>query len=170
MAVGDWSNTASSNTTIGAITIGPNCDLGNIDNAIREMMKQIKDWYDTVGMPSGSIILWSGSIASIPSGWVLCNGANGTPDLRNMFVVGAGSTYSVADTGGATTHTHTVSVSNASTGASISTNGANVNADSTPPFCLTSATLNDPTHTHTASTGSGSNLPPYYALAYIMKS
>ena len=48
MAVGDWSNTAASNTTIGGIGIAPNCDLGNIDNAIREGMKQIKDWYDTV--------------------------------------------------------------------------------------------------------------------------
>jgi hypothetical protein len=62
--------------------------------------------------PSGGIIMWSGSIASIPSGWVLCNGSNSTPDLRNRFIVGAGSTYAVDATGGSAdatlpTHTHT---------------------------------------------------------------
>lgn len=51
--------------------------------------------------PSGGIIMWSGSIASIPSGWALCDGTEGTPDLRNRFIVGAGSTYAVNDTGGA---------------------------------------------------------------------
>jgi microcystin-dependent protein len=51
-------------------------------------------------VPSGGIIIWSGTIASIPSGWALCNGANGTPDLRDRFVVGAGSLYNTEDTGG----------------------------------------------------------------------
>ena len=52
--------------------------------------------------PSGGIIMWSGAEGDIPSGWVLCNGQNSTPDLRNRFVVGAGtgSSYSVDDTGG----------------------------------------------------------------------
>lgn len=52
-------------------------------------------------MPSGGIILWSGAIVDIPSGWYLCNGANSTPDLRNKFIVGAGDSYAVAATGGA---------------------------------------------------------------------
>ncbi|MFM9836904.1 MAG: hypothetical protein ACKVOQ_01500 [Cyclobacteriaceae bacterium] len=51
-------------------------------------------------VPSGSILMWSGSIASIPSGWVLCNGTNGTPDLRDRFIVGAGNSYAVSNTGG----------------------------------------------------------------------
>lgn len=63
------------------------------------------------GIPSGGIIMWSGSVANIPAGWALCNGQNGTPDLRNRFVIGAGSTYAVGATGGSTTknlaHTHT---------------------------------------------------------------
>jgi len=68
--------------------------------------------------PTGGIIMWSGSIASVPSGWALCDGSNGTPDLRNRFVVGAGSTYAVAATGGsadaiAVSHTHTASTSTA---------------------------------------------------------
>ena len=64
------------------------------------------------GIPSGAIILWSGSIGSIPSGWLLCNGSSGTPDLRDRFVVGAGTTYAVDATGGSAnatlpSHTHT---------------------------------------------------------------
>jgi microcystin-dependent protein len=73
----------------------------------------------TALVPTGIITLWYGSIASIPSGWLLCNGANSTPDLRDRFVVGAGTTYAVGATGGANTvtldatmipaHTHTFS-------------------------------------------------------------
>lgn len=55
------------------------------------------------GIPAGCILLWSGAANSIPGGWALCNGSNGTPDLRNRFVVGAGSTYAVGATGGADT-------------------------------------------------------------------
>ena len=54
---------------------------------------------------SGMIILWSGSTGSIPSGFVLCNGSNSTPDLRDRFVVGAGNSYSVGATGGSSTVT-----------------------------------------------------------------
>src|SRR5574343_307799 len=50
------------------------------------------------GSPSGVICWWSGSEASIPSGWYLCNGLNGTPDLRNRVVVGAGSHCARHDT------------------------------------------------------------------------
>ena len=77
-------------------------------------------------VPSGGIIMWSGSIASVPAGWFLCDGANGTPDLRNRFIVGAGSTYAVNATGGADTvalttaqipgHTHTFSATTSSAG------------------------------------------------------
>ena len=58
---------------------------------------------------SGMILLWSGSTGSIPSGFVLCNGSNSTPDLRDRFVVGAGNSYSVGATGGATSRTVTIS-------------------------------------------------------------
>lgn len=66
---------------------------------------------DGIFIPIGGIILWSGSVASIPSGWALCNGSSGTPDLRGRFVVGAGGAHSPGDTGGADSvdisHTHT---------------------------------------------------------------
>ncbi len=74
-------------------------------------------------LPSGVIVMWSGSIASIPSGWALCDGSNGTPDLRDRFIVGAGGSYDVGDTGGSNTvtlttshlprHSHTVSIGEA---------------------------------------------------------
>lgn len=50
-------------------------------------------------IPSGSVILWSGSIGSIPSGYVICDGSNSTPDLRDKFIVGAGLNYAVNSNG-----------------------------------------------------------------------
>ncbi len=52
--------------------------------------------------PPGGIIMWSGSIASIPAGWVICDGTNSTPDLKDKFVVASGTTYNVGETGNAT--------------------------------------------------------------------
>lgn len=76
--------------------------------------------------PSGVIVMWSGATTAIPTGWKLCDGTNGTPDLRNRFVVGAGSSYAVGNTGGADTvtlsaaeipsHTHSFSATTSSTG------------------------------------------------------
>jgi len=51
-------------------------------------------------VPKGAIMMWSGSLTNIPSGWALCNGSNGTPDLRNKFIVGAGDDYIVGNNGG----------------------------------------------------------------------
>ena len=56
-------------------------------------------------VPSGVVMMWSGSANAIPSGYVLCDGSNGTPDLRNRFVIGAGSNYAVGATGGGSTTT-----------------------------------------------------------------
>lgn len=58
-------------------------------------------------IPIGGIIMWSGAINQIPAGWALCNGQNGTPDLRGRFIVGAGGAYAVGNTGGAETVTLT---------------------------------------------------------------
>ena len=54
-------------------------------------------------VPAGIICMWSGAATAIPAGWFLCNGSNGTPNLQNKFIVGAGGTYAVGATGGATT-------------------------------------------------------------------
>jgi hypothetical protein len=67
-------------------------------------------------VPVGGIIMYSGSSTLIPSGWKLCDGTNGTPDLRDKFVVGAGSTYAVGGTGGSNAaHSHSVSMSSSGT-------------------------------------------------------
>ena len=52
-------------------------------------------------VPSGTIVTWYGILGNIPSGFVLCDGSNGTPDLRDRFIVGAGSGYPLGTTGGA---------------------------------------------------------------------
>ena len=72
-------------------------------------ISQITDMPDLANaVPSGIICMWSGESTAIPSGWHLCDGEEGTPDLRDRFIVGAGSTYEVGNTGGEATHTLTV--------------------------------------------------------------
>jgi len=132
---------------------------------------------------AGMIMLWSGSSATIPTGWLLCDGSSSTPDLRNRFVVGATSTYAVGATGGSAdaitvSHTHTVTDAGHThtTGATGTTyvfdgsGGGNRtyptgNGGSTTGSSTTGITVNS-----TGSSGTNANLPPYYALCYIMKS
>jgi hypothetical protein len=135
-------------------------------------------------VPSGVILLWSGSAASIPAGWVLCDGTNSTPDLRDRFVVGAGSTYAVGATGGSAnatlvSHTHTATVTdpghthnlpgNTSSGGTIQTQlGVSSTAQN---GSTSSATTGISVGISTeGSSATNANLPPYYALCYIMKS
>jgi len=134
-------------------------------------------------VPSGGIIMWSGSIGSIPTGWYLCDGTNGTPNLRDRFVVGAGTTYSVAATGGSkdsvvVSHTHTITDpthSHAQSGTSLnipSGNYAQAGGTNQIPYNPTStAAVSTGISINTAGvSGTNANLPPYYALAFIMKS
>lgn len=148
-------------------------------------------------MPSGAIILWSGAASAIPNlqgGFVLCDGSNGTPDLRGRFVIGAhgdsdsdAATYDVGDTGGSETHTlttaempsHTHTATSVDSGHTHSfTVGNNADIDndvgtssgSGSTDTTASGTAN--ITTTIASTGGGfphENRPPYYALCYIMK-
>jgi len=109
----------------------------------------------TDAFPSGGIILWSGAIDSLPDGWALCNGSKGTPDLRNRFVVGAGSTYAVGATGGAATVTLTtaqIPSHNHTTG----TAGAHTHGGSTGDgggHSHTGTTAAGGSHNHGGSTG-----------------
>ena len=66
-----------------------------------------KSIYAANGVPAGAILIWSGSASDIPDGFALCDGTNGTPDLRDRFVLGAGKSYSVNSTGGEEEHTLT---------------------------------------------------------------
>lgn len=114
-------------------------------------------------MLSGMILMWKGSIASVPSGFALCDGTNGTPDLRDKFLVGAGSTYGVNDNGGNINHNHafTSAVHNHSIPNAASCPGAGAS------LCLAGTDTGDKAATGTTDNGDGR--PPYYALAYIMK-
>jgi hypothetical protein len=134
---------------------------------------------------AGMILIWSGSIGSIPVGWVLCDGTNSTPDLRDRFVVAAGNTYAVGATGGSAdaivvTHNHTATSVVTDPGHTHSlllpggggtgvwspvTNTGSTQNISTSTTGVTVATTN----TSAGTSGTNANLPPYYALAYIMK-
>ena len=137
--------------------------------------------------PAGGIIIWSGAIGAVPVGWYLCDGTNGTPDLRNRFIVGAGSTYSVGATGGSAdavvvTHTHTATSTvtdpthshSTPTGAGAAygqPGGAAPASASTTGAASTGITVATSTIAPSgAVSGTNANLPPYYSLAYIQKS
>lgn len=64
------------------------------------------------GVPYGAIILWAGLVDDIPESWALCDGSNGTPDLRDRFIVGAGGAYDEGQLGGSLTHTHVGTLEN----------------------------------------------------------
>jgi len=180
-------------------------------------------------VPVGGILIWSGSVGTIPTGWQICDGTNSTPDLRDRFIVGSGSTYTTDDTGGAATkdlthshasggstsstgdHTHTLPGSgdltggghahgfptNAGylsggwkggrTGAGVSFSnyashyhaipgGLSTSSDGAHTHTISGTPSNAGTHSHVINdtagdglTASESILPPYYALAYIMR-
>jgi hypothetical protein len=227
----------SNNTDINSINIAEGCAPSGINNAIRQLMSDLKEWQNgssgdsmtiagtlnvtgnlqldgaagTAGQVmvsagsgstptwgnafvAGMIMLWSGSAASIPSGWLLCDGSNSTPDLRNRFVVGAGSTYAVGATGGSSdaivvSHTHTATSTVTDSGhfhtyqtgyqTNVTAQGSNGNFGGGTPddtsYIYNSETKTTgitvaTTNASTGSSGTNANLPPYYALCYIMKS
>jgi hypothetical protein len=222
----------SNNTDINSINIAEGCAPSGINNAIRQLMSDLKEWQNgssgdsmTVagtlnvtgnlqldgsagtsgqvlisagsgatptwgsGFPTGGIIIWSGAANAIPSGWVLCDGSNSTPDLRNRFVIGAGSTYAVGATGGSAdaivvSHTHTATVTDdghnhtmlggfvevsdffGGSGNDYGTGKGTPQAGYEVASNTTGITVANST---TGSSGTNANLPPYYALCYIMK-
>ena len=217
------SGSAENITSTGTITI----TVGSNSIATISQSEGIKSFINNTTyymVPRGAIIMWSGTIETIPSGWALCNGTDGTPDLRGSFVIGAGGAYNPLTAGGSATHfhnqpshnhtlahTHSISVVDHSHtinishnhGYSTTTGGPNESshADGNGTYgILTSAT-----HTHALSGTTGDSsvsnvatsnsspggstgnpsvgntgnanpntdnttiLPPYFALAYIMK-
>jgi microcystin-dependent protein len=135
----------------------------------------------------GSIVIWSGSTLDIPEGWALCDGQNGTPDLRNRFIIGAGNTYNVGDTGGnadavLVTHTHTGSTDTSATHlhghSRLSTTNPGTNGRYWFPVDILGTNTNTGAagaHTHTVDLETvgedptNKNLPPYFALCYIQQ-
>ena len=202
-------------------------NLDNTVNSFNSRLLSIEGRVMTleIGIAMGIIVIWSGLVTSIPISWQLCDGTNGTPDLRNRFVVSAGSAYAVNSTGGSLNHIHTAEGSTGFTALSTSQMPAHSHGVNDPthahgvsdpghahaipysagadqgsgafdvggnPFnggVITTAAatgigiIGSPTYISIASAGGGaghnhsvsttianaSNLPPYYALAYIMK-
>ncbi len=107
----------------------------------------------------GTILLWSGSIATIPAGWALCDGTQGTPNLRDRFLVGAGGSFTPGNTGGDSVHTHTFTGDG-----HFHTIRAGFGLE--PGVDIDDRTDNA---AGTGTTDPGSSLPTYYALAYIMR-
>ena len=155
-------------------------------------------------IPIGGIIMWKGSTTNLPAGWALCDGSNGTPDLRDRFIIGGGGSYPQNSTGGAATVTLTVAQmpAHSHTGTTdvdgehihMMFRGDEDNGGSNSVAYWSNHGYDDQyklrghsweanrwntssngEHTHTLNvynTGGGhahENLPPYYALAYIIR-
>lgn len=167
-------------------------------NFVTGVTSSIQTQFNTIqGVPTGAIMLWSGAANAIPTGYVICDGNNSTPDLRNSFVLGAGDTYAVGATGGSAdaivpAHTHALTAASASTASLTGTFDTSKPNAATGIVSVAAANIGpagdgaqysgarysiDASHSHalsgsTDSTGSSAtnaNLPPYYALCYIMK-
>jgi hypothetical protein len=147
-------------------------------------------WGSSPGaIPLGGIIMWSGTIATIPTGWALCNGLNGTPDLTNSFIIGASTdvlgasnttvtgantktggtkdavvvdhTHGITDPG----HRHVIPTNNTADGSGDrSPENSGTDLTRLTSFATTGITINS-----AGVSGTNQNLPPYYALAYIMR-
>lgn len=145
-------------------------DLRVLKTPIQEDSAASKHYVDNKVLPVGAIVMWSGTETNIPEKWALCNGKNGTPDLRDRFVVGAGNSYAAGATGGSNTvtlttnqipsHRHEVHMS-------ISSGSSDKETDL---FAVGSSSVRDHAG-YSRYTGGGQaheNRPPYYALCFIM--
>lgn len=160
-------------------------------------------------LPYGSIIMWSGSPGSVPTGWSLCDGTNSTPDLRNRFIIGAGGSYNHSTIGGTkdavvVSHTHTATVSDPGHNHALTDPGhthavrGTINLvglddgvldgsyrrgsgqernpeDRSTQSATTGISINASSTgigvniASSGVSGTDANLPPYYALCFIMK-
>ena len=127
------------------------------------------------GFVTGMIMMFSGTVA--PTGWVLCDNsaaaqAANAPDLRDRFIVGTGNSYDLNTTGGSANavliaHTHEYNRANSRSVSDGGVVGAEVENNN---FQTTStAGVDNVGNASTTQTGTNANLPPYYALAFIMK-
>jgi len=130
------------------------------------------------GVPTGLISMWSGSVAAIPGGWQLCDGTNGTPDLRDRFIVGAGSSYAPGNTGGQNAvtlgigempnHTHGMNYQQKNVEDTGGAPVSDMRFGGDPDGGFTNYFDQFGNITFTGGNGAHENRPPYYALAYIM--
>lgn len=203
---GDITNFSAYNATFTGNITAPTKGTTDYSNAVATTA------FVRNAIPAGIITMWYGAANQVPAGWAICNGQNGTPDLRDRFIVGAGSSYTNGNTGGSKdaivpTHSHLFTAwgSTTTTGGhvhlfpgddqlqtlagqagwpgNVTANGLQYDAKSTlydtssyGRMYTTSysgdhyhdVTINGST-ANQGSSGTNANLPPYYALYYIMK-
>jgi hypothetical protein len=168
-------NVGTLTTTVNTI----NANLGSFQNRTSANIGALTN----ATIPVGGIILWSGAANAIPTYWRLCDGNNGTPDLRGRFVMGATATTGNVGTRGGTadavvvSHTHTATVTDPGHAHPnvFGAFGSDLGDQRTTNF----STMNNTTGSATTGisvtnstagvSGVGQNLPPFYALCYIMR-
>lgn len=134
------------------------------------------------GIPSGCILIWSGASNAVPDGWALCDGTNGTPDLRGRFVLGESESHAVGSMGGSEevtltiaqipSHSHATLISKDGDAGSFYNVRSSDEAQSGYAFNTSSVKVSTGTANGVSATGGSSghpNMPPYYVLCYIMK-
>ena len=129
--------------------------VGGSDSTWGNTLNSNFDLLDTAvnkAMPTGGIIMWSGTIATIPTGWALCDGTNGTPNLTGKFIVHADSdssgTYAVGATGGA--------------------NDVTLATSELPAHSHTGTAASGGAHTHTGTTNSAGAHTHTYTDSYVL--
>jgi hypothetical protein len=139
--------------------------------------------WEATQLESGIIVMWAGTLTNIPPGYALCDGTNGTPDLSDRFIVGAGNSFALHETGGASehdhdsgtfyagTHTHSFSGTTAmELGTGVLVQPGSVPADSVMRHThFFSGNTNQSGATVDGTSGLAESAPLFYALAYIMK-
>jgi hypothetical protein len=135
----------SNNSTNTVTTLGATLDGSGNFSAVGSINGSLVKQNGNTLVPTGIVAMWSGSQASIPAGWHLCDGTSGTPNLLNRFIACAGSTYTVAQVGGAVSATVT------SDSQGVHSHGGTASAG---PFGMTGSVTNDGAHSHSGSTGS----------------
>jgi hypothetical protein len=155
---------------------------------------QVSPFMSAHWLPCGAVLMWSGSIATIPPGFALCDGSkNGVPDLRDRFIIGAGGQQNPGDSG-TSQHTHSLSgfITSVSTDmradhthgmptnwyARNLTSGSKTGIDTNGTFNNNSQMQGAGGHQHkvtvdyssmSSNANSGGLRPSWYALCYIMK-
>ena len=138
-------NRAQENTPARAFPEGSVVELRLTAGSIGEIASQLTtDILAATQLPRGIITMWSGATNAVPSGWALCDGNNGTPNLKDRFIVGAGQSYGVGNTGGNITQTPSVWTNAAGTGINVA------------GTAITEAQM--PWHTHSGSVGSDASI------------
>jgi len=146
--------------------------------ALRKQVEALETAVAKSGAPQGAILMWSGSVASIPTGWALCDGGNGTPNLLNRFVSSIPDpSTDPGTTGGSNTHnmghTHQFSSSTASAAAGQCNRGEHPSWCGGPRGNYNRNVIGTHSHTYSGTTNAAMQSmdirPEYFEVAFIMK-